>query len=54
MKISFDIDEMIREHRKLVKILESGSAEDRKEEAKDQKRELMDYLKRRYGKKGSK
>lgn len=41
--VVMDRDEAIREHEKLVDVLESPSHEDDKEEAKEQSKELQDY-----------
>jgi SPP1 gp7 family putative phage head morphogenesis protein len=41
--ISMDADELVEEHEHLVKILESGTEEERKKEASKQKKELAEY-----------
>ena len=47
-KVVMDKDEFIKEHKKLVNILESPSKRDDKKEAKKQKKELDEYVKKSY------
>jgi hypothetical protein len=40
-------DAFVREHKRLIQVLESNSRKQMRSEAQDQKRELAKYLKRR-------
>lgn len=42
-----DLDELIEEHKNLIKVLESKSHKDEKKEAKKQKKELQGYKKQK-------
>ena len=45
--ISMPYNAFVSEHKKLIRVLESNNRKQMRDEAKDQKRELAKYLKRR-------
>ena len=45
-KISMSKADLLKEHRKLIKILLTGTASQRKKEAKDQAKEMKMYVKK--------
>lgn len=47
-KVEMDKKEFIKEHKKLVQVLESESHKDDKKEAKKQKKEMQEYAKKAY------